>query len=149
GPTPSSLSPRTATACSAIRWRPRSRCSDVGEPRALELARKLVAKAPENGVNQRCLAMACCRAGDWKASVAPFKKTLELHDGAEAVDAFFLAIALCKLGRHGEARQGYDVGIGWLQEHRSRLAKETVFAEELRRLQAEAAQVLGVQKMKD
>jgi hypothetical protein len=88
--------------------------------------------------------MACYRAGDWKAALAALQRSVELQEGADAVDGFFGAMALSKLGRPAEARQCYDVAIGWLQGAKTRLTEEKVFAEELRRLQAEATQVLGI-----
>jgi len=123
--------------------------SSEDQKRALELARKIVAQAPANGHHQRLLAMACYRAGDCKAAITAFQKTVQLHEGAEAVDAFFMAMALSELGRQVESRRCYDVGISWLKHHQAQLAKMTVFAEELRRLQAEAAQRLGIQEKKD
>jgi serine/threonine protein kinase/tetratricopeptide (TPR) repeat protein len=117
--------------------------------RAGKLARMLVRKAPENAVNQRCLGMACYRAGDWTGAIAAFQKTAKLHEGLEAVDAFFLAMALHKLGKQAEARKSYNAGIEWLAFHKSKVAELKVFADELSRLRAEAARALDIRAKND
>lgn len=78
------------------------------------------------------------RAGDWQGAVATLTKSAELHAGADAAqDWFFLAMAHEKLNHQAEARQWYDRAVQWTEKHAPQ-------NEELRRLRAEAAKLLGV-----
>jgi serine/threonine protein kinase/Tfp pilus assembly protein PilF len=117
--------------------------------RARELAQFLVRKAPENGDHQRRLGMACYRVGDWKGAALAFQKTSKLHNGLEAVDAFFLAMALHKLGEPAVARKVYDLGLGWLAHQKAQLARLELLSEELSQLRSEAVQALGIQEETD
>jgi serine/threonine protein kinase/tetratricopeptide (TPR) repeat protein len=112
----------------------------VREPaRAVELARKAVELAPQDRQYRNTLGVAHYRAGDWKASVASLEKSMELANGGDSFDWFFLAMAHRKLGHNGEARAWYDKAVGWM-------AKNKPQDVELIRFRAEAAGLLGVMK---
>jgi hypothetical protein len=53
----------------------------------------------------------------------------------------------CRSPRHGpEARQTYDRALEWLKTNQQALEKNAWAADEMRRFQAEAEEVLGVKK---
>jgi uncharacterized protein HemY len=54
------------------------------------LATKIVELVPNEGSFWNTLGMAHYRAGDWKAAVEALNKSIELHQGAETSDWFFL-----------------------------------------------------------
>ena len=57
-------------------------------------------------------------------------------------DPFFLAMADWQLGNRDEARQWYDRAVTWMEKEPSRSS------ELMKRLQGEAAQLLGTNKAK-
>jgi serine/threonine protein kinase len=114
--------------------------------RALELAQKAVALAPEVGTFWNTLGVAHYRAGDWKAAVAAFDKSMELRAGGDAFDWYFLAMIQKKLGNADEARKWYDQAVDWMEKNRPALAKNPQQAEEVRRFREEAQEVLELKK---
>jgi tetratricopeptide (TPR) repeat protein len=80
--------------------------------------------------------------GDWKACVQAVTKSMELRKGGASYDWFLLAMAHWKLGEKDKARERYDKAVEWMDKNEPN-------NEELRRLRAEAAEVLGVDKRKD
>jgi hypothetical protein len=62
---------------------------------------------------------------------------MELRDGGDAFDWFFVAMAHWKLGKQEEARRWFDKAVEWTHANRPN-------HEELRRFRAEAAELLGV-----
>jgi tetratricopeptide (TPR) repeat protein len=110
--------------------------------RAVELAGKAVALAPNRGSFQYTLGVAHFRAGNWKEAVAALQKSMELGKGGDSSDWFFLAMARWKLGQKEEARTWYEKAVAWMAEHRPE-------DDGLRRIRTEAAQVLGVPEKRD
>jgi len=109
---------------------------------AVDWAKRAVELAPKEGNYLNTLGVAHYRAGDWQAALAALKKSMELRQGGNSFDWFFLAMAHEKLGDKEKARQWYDRATRWMNKN---LATD----EELRRFQAEATQVLGVDKKKE
>jgi tetratricopeptide (TPR) repeat protein len=114
--------------------------------RAVELAGKAVALAPRHGQFWNTLGVAQYRAGDGKAAVAAFDKSMELRAGGDAFDWFFLAMTQQKLGDPAEARKRYDLALEWVEKSKEALAKNPEQAEELRRFRDEAEEVLELKK---
>jgi tetratricopeptide (TPR) repeat protein len=114
--------------------------------KAVELAKKATEQAPKVGGHWNTLGVAHYRAGDWKAAVAGFDKSMELRAGGDAYDWLFLAMAHGKLGNRDEARKRYDQAVQWLEKNAPMLAKSTKAADELRRFRAEAEEALGLKK---
>jgi tetratricopeptide (TPR) repeat protein len=142
------LDPRHADAHNGLAWL-LATCPDakLRDPdRAVALARKAVQLAPKDANNWGTLGTAHYRAGDWQAAVAALDRSLALKPGWDADAWLFLAMTHRKLGRDDEARRAYDRAIQWLEGHRELLAKDRAQAEELRRFQAEAEEVLGLKK---
>jgi tetratricopeptide (TPR) repeat protein len=140
--------PTDAGVHNALAWLlatcPEAKLRDPGQ--AVELAKKAVQLAPKAGDYWRTLGVAHYRAGDEKAAVAAFKKSMELRKGGDAVDCLFLAMARRKLGNHVEARKAYDQAVQWLKKNQEALAKDKTLAEEFRRVRTEAEDVLELKK---
>jgi tetratricopeptide (TPR) repeat protein len=113
---------------------------------AVELADAAVKGKPREGTYWNTLGAARYRAGDWKAAVAAFDKSMELGAGGDASDRFFLAMTHWKMGDPTEARKWYDWAVEWVEENAPALAKNPEQAEELRRFRSEAEEVLELKK---
>jgi tetratricopeptide (TPR) repeat protein len=107
--------------------------------RAVKLAKEAVRLAPQQGDYWNTLGVALCRAGEWKDALDAFEKSLELCDGGDAYDWFFIAMAQWQLGRKDEARRWYDRAVAWVEENKK------ADDEELSRFRTEAAALLAVQ----
>jgi tetratricopeptide (TPR) repeat protein len=107
--------------------------------RAVELEPKLM-----NGWST--LGKAHYRAGDSKAAVAALNKSWELRKSWDGHEWFVLAMAHRKLGHPDEARKAYEQALLWLEKNQEALAKDKRQAEDLRRLRAEAEEVLELKK---
>jgi tetratricopeptide (TPR) repeat protein len=104
-------------------------------PRAVEAAQKAVELAPRSPLGWQVLGWAQYRAGAWQASAEALEKSCKLQDGVgDAFQWFFLAMAHWQLGHKDEARNWYDKAM----------QKEKVWPEELRRIRAEAAELLTI-----
>ena len=103
---------------------------------AVELARKAVAWAPTDANFRNTLAAALYSAGRYEEAVQALEKAGELRRGGNGYDWFVLAMVRHRLGKD-DARQWYDKAVAWAREHNP---DET----SLRRLQAQAAEVLGL-----
>ena len=67
---------------------------------------------------------------------------MELRQGGDAFDWYFLAMAEWQRGNKEEARKWYDKAVAW----RAEKAKDN---EELVRFEEEASELLGVKKIED
>lgn len=106
---------------------------------AVELAKKAVELAPEEGRCWTSLGAAHYRASDWKAAIQALDKSLQLRKGGDSLDCFFLAMAHWQLRDKEQARTWYDRAI-------ERMQQDQLQNEELRRFRAEAAELLGIKK---
>jgi tetratricopeptide (TPR) repeat protein/serine/threonine protein kinase len=114
--------------------------------KAVELAKRGVALQGHAGWWQT-LGWAHYRAGAWKESIAALEKSIELNKaGADPDQWLFLAMAHWKLGQKEEARQWYDRSVQWIDKNPEALEKEqrTRVVEDVRKIRAEAAELLGV-----
>jgi len=105
--------------------------------RAGELAQKAVELAPQEGAFWNTLGVAQYQGGDWKAAIAALEKSMQLRQGGDSNDWFFLAMAHWQLGAQDEARKWYDQAVEWMAKNKSQDA-------ELKRFRDEAAELLGV-----
>jgi tetratricopeptide (TPR) repeat protein len=134
--------------------------------KAVSLAKKAVELAPKEGILWNTLGAASYRARNWKAAVAALEKSMELRQagdsvvgldgffqvkgrtgqdqdadhrpGGDSYDWFFLAMAHWQLGEKDKARKWFDQAVQWMN-------KNAPQNEELRRLRAEAAALLGIE----
>jgi tetratricopeptide (TPR) repeat protein len=105
---------------------------------AIAEARKALELAPQQGSVWNTLGVAQYRAGDWKAAIASLEKSMELRSGGDSFDWFFLAMAHAQCGERERARAFFDRAGKGMERMKPQ-------AEELRRLRAEAAGLLGVE----
>jgi serine/threonine protein kinase/Flp pilus assembly protein TadD len=119
-------------------------CPEVGlrdSKRSVPLAKRAVELKPEVSTFWNTLGAAHYRAGDWKEAVAALQKSMELRNGGDAFDWFFLAMARRRIGEKDKAREWYDRAVQWM-------AKNQPTNEELRRFRAEAAELLELNEKK-
>jgi tetratricopeptide (TPR) repeat protein len=110
--------------------------------RAVELALKADELKPQSNIIWSALGVAYYRAEDWKASVAALKKAMELSNGGDASDWFFLAMAHWRLGHHDEARAWYDKAAAWKAKDLPQSENE-----ELRRFRVETEALMGLAEL--
>src|SRR5262249_28727343 len=110
--------------------------------RAVELAKKATQAMPREAKYFRTLGVAHYRAGEWRDAVAALRRATELGKVGDSFDFLFLALAHGQLGDKDEARKWYNQAVGWMEKHQPE-------NEELRRLRAEAAKGLGIEKKPD
>jgi tetratricopeptide (TPR) repeat protein len=106
---------------------------------AVKLARRAVELAPKDGSHWNTLGVAHYRAGNWKDVLAALEKSMDLRQGGDANDWFFLAMTQWQLVQKEEARKWYDKAVQWMDKN----AKEN---EELRRFRSEAEELLEIKK---
>src|SRR5439155_7959662 len=104
---------------------------------AVELAKRAVQLGPKDSKTWIALGIAHYRAGDWLAAKAALEKAIDVAEGGDSYDWFFLSMTHWQLGNKKEARKWYDKGVEWM-------AKNKRQEEELRRFQAEAAELMGL-----
>jgi tetratricopeptide (TPR) repeat protein/serine/threonine protein kinase len=145
------LVPRHALAHNDLAWllatRPEPKLREPG--RAVELAKKAIQLAPGDAHFWRTLGVARYRAADWKDALVALDKSEKLQKGGKGGDAgasLFLAMTHRQLGNGNEARQHYDQAIRWVENNKEALAKDKPLADEIRRFQHEAEEVLELKK---
>jgi eukaryotic-like serine/threonine-protein kinase len=110
--------------------------------KAVALAKKAVELTPKQGIFWNTLGTAYYRAGDWKAAIEALNMSMDLRNGGDAFDWFFLAMAHWQQGDKKEARRWYDRAVAWMDQNAAQ-------DEELRGVRAEAGELLGIGKTKD
>jgi eukaryotic-like serine/threonine-protein kinase len=109
---------------------------------AIELAKKAVESDPKSSYYHNTLGVARYRAGDWKQAIAELEQSMSLGKSGDSNDWFFLAMAHWQLGQKQEARKWYDQAAAWMEKNQPK-------NDELSRFQAEAKQLLGIEKKED
>jgi Flp pilus assembly protein TadD len=104
---------------------------------AVEMAKKAVAQAPDNGTFWNTLGVAHYRAGDDRGAVAALGKSMALRGGGDAFDWYFLAMARHRLGEREGARKDLTRAVTWANQNEQD-------NDELIRFRAEAEAALGV-----
>jgi tetratricopeptide (TPR) repeat protein len=138
------VEPQDADAQNNLAW-VFATCTDASNrdpKRAVELARRAVQLAPNQGDHWNTLGVALYRAGDWKGAIEALTKSMELGNGGDGNDWFFLAMAHWRLGDKPRARSWYDKAVPWMEKNQPK-------NEELIRFRSEAAALLGVNEKKD
>jgi serine/threonine protein kinase/Flp pilus assembly protein TadD len=116
------------------------------EPAVL-LAQKAVALVPKSGLWWITLGAVSYRAGQWNEAVDTLKHALTLRSGDDrplrsgddSVAGFFLAMAHWHLSQGEKARRWYDQAVQGMDQNKP-------YDQELHRLRAEAATLLGIQE---
>jgi tetratricopeptide (TPR) repeat protein len=79
--------------------------------RAAELARGVLAQAPDSGGVWNTLGVAQYQTGRWAAAETSLTRSMALRHGGDANDYFFMAMSEWRLGRRAEARTWYEKGV--------------------------------------
>jgi tetratricopeptide (TPR) repeat protein len=120
-------------------------CPDVNfrDPKqALVHAHKAVELGPKDHKHWTTLAVARYRLGDWQGSIEALEKSIIVQPNPREGDArrcFVLAMAHWQLGNHADARKWHDQAV-------QSMVKRASNNEELRRFQAEAAELLKTEE---
>jgi tetratricopeptide (TPR) repeat protein len=109
--------------------------------RAVEAAKKAVDLTSEQGFCWTTLGAAHYRAGQRQDAVSALERAMELRDGGDSYDWFFLAMARWQLGDTDKGREWYDKAVEWMDKNQPN-------NEELRRLRGEAAELLELKDKK-
>ncbi|MEX2553622.1 MAG: protein kinase, partial [Actinomycetota bacterium] len=107
--------------------------------RAVEAAQRHLQHFTSSRKGWHVLGIAQYRAGKWQAAVEALAKAMELGQGGDSSEWFFLAMAQWQLGQKDEARKRYDQAVAWMDKNRPG-------DQDLRRFRAEAAELLGVKQ---
>jgi serine/threonine protein kinase/Tfp pilus assembly protein PilF len=112
--------------------------------RAVELARRAVAKAPDSGMYHGMLGIALYRAGDYFASSPELQDAFRLRNANSPTECFVLAMINWQLGFKQAA-------VDWYESPKRTAEKESgqkppVLNDATREFQAEAAAMLGIKE---
>jgi tetratricopeptide (TPR) repeat protein len=107
--------------------------------RAAVLAKNLIEKAPQKGAYWRTLGAANHGMEDWKGAVAAMEKAMDLRNGGDGTEPFFIAMGYWRMGNHQDARTSYDQAV-------RRMEKHNPHDYERRRFRAEAAALLNLEE---
>jgi serine/threonine protein kinase/WD40 repeat protein len=132
--------PKDAQLLNVLAWeRAANPASDLYNPaRSVDLARRAVELRPEFGENHFTLGVAHYRSGNFQMAIESLSKSQALDKTGPPADVdFFLAMAHWRLDRQDKAREHYQRAVDWLENN-------SQFDEELMRVHAEAAALLGI-----
>jgi tetratricopeptide (TPR) repeat protein len=104
--------------------------------RAIDWAKKAIARRPDQSVLWNTLGMAYYRKGEWKTAVETLEESVK-RQGENSFNWFFLAMAHQRLGNLPQARKYYDQALQWMEKNKPGSA-------DLHRYRKEAALLLGV-----
>jgi eukaryotic-like serine/threonine-protein kinase len=119
--------------------------------RALELAKKAVQASPKEAEYWEAYGVARYRTGDWTGAVETLEKAISLRKpddplSEDASHGFFLAMAHRQLGDKAKARHWFDKSVQWMEKELSAKKGWWPHDEELKRLHAEAAELIGMKQ---
>jgi len=133
------LNPTSASIHNSMAWS-LATCVDPefrDAHKAVMHGEKAVELAPGDGDPWNTLGVAYYSAGNWDKAIETLNRSIELRDGGDSFDFFFLAMAHWQLEHKDEARQWYGKAVDWMEKNKPD-------DEELCRFRAEAAELLGV-----
>jgi tetratricopeptide (TPR) repeat protein len=102
---------------------------------AVRHARRATELEPNDGNIWNTLGVAHYRAGDWHEANSALSRSMNLRNGGDSFDWFFLALVQLKLGHGDLALQWYEKAVAWFHETQPN-------DRELYRFQLEAAREL-------
>ena len=79
-------------------------------------ARRATELEPEDGTFWNTLGAAYYRNGDWSEANRAFSRSMELRQGGDSFDWFFLSLVQLKLGHKDEAIRWYEKAVGWFHQ---------------------------------
>ena len=104
---------------------------------AVSLARLSVDLVSDDGTTWNTLGVAHYRKESYRAAETGLAKSMELREGGDAFDWYFLAMIGAKRGEREKARAMYDRAVAWNRANRPGDV-------ELRAFRTEAAELLGI-----
>jgi serine/threonine protein kinase/Tfp pilus assembly protein PilF len=107
--------------------------------KAVGFAKKAIELAPDAGNFWNTLGAAHYRAGNCKEAVAALVKSMELRNGGDSFDWFFLAMANWQMGEKETARKFFDQAVQWMD-------KNPQHHEQLHRFRAEVAKLMKIEE---
>jgi tetratricopeptide (TPR) repeat protein len=134
------LSPTSPIAQNALAWF-LATCADahLRNPKlAVALAKKAAAVSP-TGIHWNTLGVCHYRVADYKAALTALQKAVQLRNGGNGSDWFFLAMVHWQLNHKDQAQKAYERAVGWMAKHAPQ-------DEQQRRFRTEAAELLGIKK---
>jgi len=139
----SALLPKTPMGLNNRAWTCATGPIDQRDPeRAVALARRAVALAPDQQLYLNTLGVALYREGHYAEAISILERSLAAGKGElAAFDLFFLAVAHQKLGHAFQARASFDRAVRWWGEQTSLPAQYVL---ELTGFRAEAEEVLAI-----
>jgi tetratricopeptide (TPR) repeat protein len=102
---------------------------------ALERAERATELDKKRGIYWNTWGVALCRAGRWSEAIEKLEQSIQLQNGGDATDWYFLAIAHWHLKHESEARRWFDQAVEWTQRNKPD-------DPELQRFRAEAESLL-------
>jgi len=102
---------------------------------ALSLAQHSVELEPQSGAYCNTLGVAHYRTGDDEKAIVTLMRSIELRDGGNGFDWFFLAMAHARRGDEDLAREWFERAHTWY-------LTQDPLSDELQRIQAEASQTI-------
>jgi tetratricopeptide (TPR) repeat protein len=109
--------------------------------RAIQLASEALDVAPDEGYYWNTLAQAYYRAGRYSDAIEALRESLARRPDDDGLDYIFLAMTHWQLGDKEQARRYYDQGSQWIEQKQPK-------TEEFRRFQAEAEELMGINRDK-
>jgi len=106
---------------------------------AIEILKQLTQQTPRNPIYWNTLGTAFYRNEAWQSSVDALQRTEEERESKQGRGLFILAMAKWQLNDRDEATKAYKAGLEWLE-------KTLPSNPDLRRIQREAAALLGVNR---
>jgi serine/threonine protein kinase/Flp pilus assembly protein TadD len=107
--------------------------------RVVEWAGQAVERAPANGYFRNTLGVAQYRVGNWQEAITTLEKSMELRQGGDSRDWFFLAMSHRQMGHKRRAREWHSAALHWMHKYGPAEA-------ELLQFRTEAADLLGLQE---
>jgi tetratricopeptide (TPR) repeat protein len=104
---------------------------------SIALAHEAVELQPDSGIFWNTLGVAYCRARDWKNAALALGRSIQLRNGGDPYDWFFLAMVHEGEGQHETACQWFERAVRWRSAHAQEMPNP-----ELDRFQNEARQAL-------
>lgn len=121
------VGPLNALAWDLVRC-PNASSSDAAQ--AVRLARRVVTWEPDLAAAWNTLGVAYYRLGDSKAATTALHRSMDLNNGGDAADWFFLAAIAREHRELDEARKWYERGLAWLERNPDRALEIRPFREE-------------------
>jgi tetratricopeptide (TPR) repeat protein len=87
---------------------------------AVQLARKAIALSPNRPSLWNTLGAALYRAGDWQAAETALHKAMQLRQGGDFYDWYFLAMVYWRQGNKQEALRWYGKANEWMEKNGAR-----------------------------